>query len=200
MGGQDSVMKGFITIWHLTKLDYCTVTKNENCLFRWAQKGENKIKLCQEPKDSVKKNTLAGTLGMVPSLVVLAEVFHWGDITLLSNMVLIPKCSFCLCNHCMTAGLSFLWQSNSREGQRGAAAAARGAKFWSVTEPWQQRLALVFPHFWWKSVSMDVKVNSSLSPFLPFPLTSLSQGCLCVISSKYTTCKILIHSRLSWQV
>ena len=52
----------------------------------------------------------------------------------------------------------------------------------------------------WEGLSKDVRINSLL---LPVPFLSLSLSlpplfwfCLDVISSKYTTCKILIHSRL----
>lgn len=124
-----------------------------------------------------------------------------GGTTLLSDSVLIKKCIFCLCFHFITAGLYPLC---------GRVIARRASKDKQLLQRLLQRVLLcdrasapavpVFPHFWWKSVSTDVKVNSPLSLFLPLPPTSLLQVCLRVISSKYTTCKILIHSRLSCQV
>lgn len=65
---------------------------------------------------------------------------------------------------------SRLRQSNSRKGKQGVTASVKAAKCCYVREPQHQRLVLVFPHFWWKSMSMDVKVDSSLPRFPPLPL------------------------------
>lgn len=65
--------------------------------------------------------------------------------------------------------LPCLWPCGSRAGKEGITAPVKAAESCYVREPQHQRLVIVFPHFWWKSMSRDVKVNSSPPRFPPLP-------------------------------
>lgn len=121
----------------------------------------------------------AGVSGVVPSLP--GPLLHRGrgsehpaggiplcSPALYSSRSADPACP--LLYHCWA--LSRSRQSGSREGKQRIAAPVKAAESCYAREPQHQRLALVFPHFWWKSMSTDVKVNSSLLCFPPLPPTS----------------------------